>query len=153
MRWWKNEKRSIHPVNGRRYSKWPIRTAKKLSSPWVFPSPNDGPINLPGQRAAYATSGAEAGGTAKDQVPRPQEYLRPLALPNGVDVKTVPVCWGTSAGFILDTHDHVTNAVQRQAAGKWLPSYPVRYRPSRAFPHMGYSLDQTKGAKINQMKK
>ncbi len=42
-----------------------------------------------------------------------------LALQNGVDVKTLSSMLGHySAGFTLDTYTHITNDMQRDAAGK-----------------------------------
>ncbi len=43
----------------------------------------------------------------------------PLALQNGIDVKTVSSMLGhSSAGFTLATYTHATNKVQEQAAAK-----------------------------------
>ena len=46
-------------------------------------------------------------------------YLITLALPNGVDVKTVSSMLGYySAGFTLDTYTHITIKMQQEAADK-----------------------------------
>ena len=46
-------------------------------------------------------------------------FAPPLALQNGIDVKTVSSMLGhSSAGFTLATYTHATNKVQEQAAAK-----------------------------------
>ena len=77
-----------------------------------------------------------------------------LALPNGVDIKTVSgMLEHFSAGFILDTYAHVTASVQKAAATPWGNSSPavpdsLQNVPdiSAAFSRMGQDLGQAETA-------
>lgn len=88
------------------------------SSPWVFPSPNGGPIS-PDSVLHMLHRVLKRAGLPRVRFHDLRHTFATLALQNGVDVKTVSGMLGHfSAGFTLDTYAHVTGAAQRQAAGK-----------------------------------
>ena len=88
------------------------------SSPWVFPSPNGGPIS-PDSVLHMLHRVLKRAGLPKVRFHDLRHTFATLALQNGVDIKTVSGMLGHfSAGFTLDTYAHVTSAAQRQAAGK-----------------------------------
>ena len=85
-------------------------------SPWVFPSPNGGPIS-PDSVLHMLHRVLKRAGLPKVRFHDLRHTFATLALQNGVDVKTVSGMLGHfSAGFTLDTYAHVTSAAQRQAA-------------------------------------
>ena len=86
------------------------------SSPWVFPSPNGGPIS-PDSVLHMLHRVLKRAGLPKVRFHDLRHTFATLALQNGVDIKTVSGMLGHfSAGFTLDTYAHVTGAAQRQAA-------------------------------------
>ena len=86
------------------------------SNPWVFPSPNGGPIS-PDSVLHMLHRVLKRAGLPKVRFHDLRHTFATLALQNGVDVKTVSGMLGHfSAGFTLDTYPHVTSAAQRQAA-------------------------------------
>ena len=86
------------------------------SSPWVFPSPNGGPIS-PDSVLHMLHRVLKRAGLPKVRFHDLRHTFATLALQNGVDVKTVSGMLGHfSAGFTLDTYAHITSAAQRQAA-------------------------------------
>ena len=86
------------------------------SSPWVFPSPNGGPIS-PDSVLHMLHRVLKRAGLPKVRFHDLRHTFATLALQNGVDIKTVSGMLGHfSAGFTLDTYTHVTSAAQRQAA-------------------------------------
>ena len=86
------------------------------SSPWVFPSPNGGPIS-PDSVLHMLHRVLKRAGLPKVRFHDLRHTFATLALQNGVDIKTVSGMLGHfSAGFTLDTYAHVTSAAQRQAA-------------------------------------
>ena len=86
------------------------------SSPWVFPSPNGGPIS-PDSVLHMLHRVLKRAGLPRVRFHDLRHTFATLALQNGVDIKTVSGMLGHfSAGFTLDTYAHVTSAVQRQAA-------------------------------------
>ena len=88
------------------------------SSPWVFPSPNGGPIS-PDSVLHMLHRVLKRAGLPRVRFHDLRHTFATLALQNGVDIKTVSGMLGhVSAGFTLDTYAHVTGAAQRQAAGK-----------------------------------
>ena len=88
------------------------------SSPWVFPSPNGGPIS-PDSVLHMLHRVLKRAGLPRVRFHDLRHTFATLALQNGVDIKTVSGMLGHfSAGFTLDTYAHVTSAAQRQAAGK-----------------------------------
>ena len=89
---------------------------KAGSSPWVFPSPNGGPIS-PDSVLHMLHRVLKRAGLPKVRFHDLRHTFATLALQNGVDIKTVSGMLGHfSAGFTLDTYAHVTGAAQRQAA-------------------------------------
>ena len=85
-------------------------------SPWVFPSPNGGPIS-PDSVLHMLHRVLKRAGLPRVRFHDLRHTFATLALQNGVDVKTVSGMLGHfSAGFTLDTYAHVTTASQRQAA-------------------------------------
>ncbi len=89
---------------------------KAGSSPWVFPSPNGGPIS-PDSVLHMLHRVLKRAGLPKVRFHDLRHTFATLALQNGVDIKTVSGMLGHfSAGFTLDTYAHVTSAAQRQAA-------------------------------------
>ena len=86
------------------------------NSPWVFPSPNGGPIS-PDSVLHMLHRVLKRAGLPKVRFHDLPHTFATLALQNGVDVKTVSGMLGHfSAGFTLDTYAHITSAAQRQAA-------------------------------------
>lgn len=86
------------------------------SSPWVFPSPNGGPIS-PDSVLHMLHRVLKRAGLPRVRFHDLRHTFATLALQNGVDIKTVSGMLGHfSAGFTLDTYAHVTSAAQRQAA-------------------------------------
>lgn len=86
------------------------------NSPWVFPSPNGGPIS-PDSVLHMLHRVLKRAGLPKVRFHDLRHTFATLALQNGVDVKTVSGMLGHfSAGFTLDTYAHITSAAQRKAA-------------------------------------
>ena len=86
------------------------------NSPWVFPSPNGGPIS-PDSVLHMLHRVLKRAGLPKVRFHDLRHTFATLVLQNGVDVKTVSGMLGHfSAGFTLDTYAHITSAAQRQAA-------------------------------------
>ncbi|OUN20958.1 site-specific integrase [Pseudoflavonifractor sp. An85] len=86
------------------------------NSPWVFPSPNGGPIS-PDSVLHMLHRVLKRAGLPKVRFHDLRHTFATLALQNGVDVKSVSGMLGHfSAGFTLDTYAHITSAAQRQAA-------------------------------------
>ena len=86
------------------------------NSPWVFPSPDGGPIS-PDSVLHMLHRVLKRAGLPKVRFHDLRHTFATLALQNGVDVKTVSGMLGHySAGFTLDTYAHVTTSAQRQAA-------------------------------------
>lgn len=86
------------------------------NSPWVFPSPNGGPIS-PDSVLHMLHRVLKRAGLPRVRFHDLRHTFATLALQNGVDIKTVSGMLGHfSAGFTLDTYAHVTSAAQRQAA-------------------------------------
>ena len=86
------------------------------NSPWVFPSPNGGPIS-PDSVLHMLHRVLKRAGLPKVRFHDLRHTFATLALQNGVDVKTVSGMLGHfSAGFTLDSYAHITSAAQRQAA-------------------------------------
>ena len=86
------------------------------SSPWVFPSPNGGPIS-PDSVLHMLHRVLKRAGLPRVRFHDLRHTFATLALQNGVDIKTVSGMLGHfSAGFTLDTYAHVTSAAQRQTA-------------------------------------
>ena len=93
-----------------------LSVEKVGSSPWVFPSPNGGPIS-PDSVLHMLHRVLKRVGLPKVRFHDLRHTFATLALQNGVDIKTVSGMLGHfSAGFTLDTYAHVTSAAQRQAA-------------------------------------
>ena len=94
-----------------------LEQKKKVgSSPWVFPSPNGGPIS-PDSVLHMLHRVLKRAGLPKVRFHDLRHTFATLALQNGVDIKTRSGMLGRfSAGFTLDTYAHVTSAAQRQAA-------------------------------------
>ena len=89
---------------------------KAGSSPWVFPSPNGGPIS-PDSVLHKLHGVLKRAGLPQVRFHDLRHTFATLALQNGVDIKTVSGMLGHySAGFTLDTYAHVTIQAQRQAA-------------------------------------
>lgn len=88
----------------------------KVSSEYVFPSPNGGPIS-PDSVLHMLHRVLERAGLPKIRFHDLRHTFSTLALQNGVDIKTVSGMLGHySAGFTLDTYAHVTTAAQKEAA-------------------------------------
>ncbi len=86
------------------------------SSPWVFPSPRDGPMS-PGSVLHMLHRVLKRAGLTRVRFHDLRHTFATLALQNGVDVKTVSGMLGHySAGFALDTYAHMTTAAQKEAA-------------------------------------
>lgn len=94
-----------------------LEQKKKVgSSPWVFPSPNGGPIS-PDSVLHMLHRVLKRAGLPKVRFHDLRHTFATLALQNGVDIKTVSGMLGHfSAGFTLDTYAHVTTAAQKEAA-------------------------------------
>ena len=86
------------------------------NSPWVFPSPNGGPIS-PDSVLYMLHRVLKREGLPKVRFHDLRHTFATLALQNVVDVKTVSGMLGHfSAGFTLDSYAHITSAALRQAA-------------------------------------
>ena len=86
------------------------------NSPWVFPSPDGGPIS-PDSVLHMLHRVLKRAGLPKVRFHDLRHTFATLVLQNGVDVKTVSGMLGHfSAGLTLDTYAHITSAAQRQAA-------------------------------------
>ena len=94
-----------------------LEQKKKVGdSPWVFPSPNGGPIS-PDSVLHMLHRVLKRAGLPRVRFHDLRHTFATLALQNGVDIKTVSEMLGhISAWFTLDTYTHVTGAAQRQAA-------------------------------------
>ena len=89
---------------------------EKISSEYVFPSPNSGPIS-PDSVNHMLHRVLERAGLPKVRFHDLRHTFATIALQNGVDIKTVSGMLGHySAGFTLDTYAHVTTAAQKEAA-------------------------------------
>ncbi len=89
---------------------------KAGNSPWVFPSPNGGPIS-PDSVLRKLHGVLKRAGLPRVRFHDLRHTFAMLALQNGVDIKTVSGMLGHfSAGFTLDTYAHVTTAAQKEAA-------------------------------------
>lgn len=79
------------------------------NSPWVFPSPNGGPIS-PDSVLHMLHRVLKRAGLPKVRFHDLRHTFATLALQNGVDVKTVSGMLGHfSAGFTLDTYAYITS--------------------------------------------
>ncbi|WP_322173499.1 tyrosine-type recombinase/integrase [Acutalibacter caecimuris] len=88
----------------------------KVSSDYVFPSPNGGPIS-PDSVLHMLHRVLDRAGLPPLRFHDLRHTFSTLALQNGVDIKTVSGMLGHySAGFTLDTYAHVTTAAQKEAA-------------------------------------
>ena len=88
----------------------------KVADEYVFPSPNGGPISRDSVLHMLHRV-LERAGLPKIRFHDLRHTFSTLALQNGVDIKTVSGMLGHySAGFTLDTYDHVTTAAQKEAA-------------------------------------
>ena len=86
------------------------------NSPWVFPSPNGGPIS-PDSGLHMLHRVLKRAGLPKVRFHDLRHTFATLALQNGVDVKTVSGMLGPfSAGCTLAYYAHIPSAAQRQAA-------------------------------------
>ena len=86
------------------------------NSPYVFPSPTGGPIS-PDSVLHMLHRVLKRAGLPKVRFHDLRHTFATLALQNGVDIKTVSGMLGHfSAGFTLDTYDHVTTSAQKEAA-------------------------------------
>ena len=93
-----------------------LQKKKVGSSPWVFPSPNGGPIS-PDSVGNMLHRVLKRAGLSRIRFHALRHTFATLALQNGVDIKTVSGMLGHySAGFTLDTYAHVTTAAQKEAA-------------------------------------
>lgn len=93
-----------------------LQKKKVGSSPWVFPSPNGGPIS-PDSVGNMLHRVLKRAGLSRIRFHDLRHTFATLALQNGVDIKTVSGMLGHySAGFTLDTYAHVTTAAQKEAA-------------------------------------
>ena len=89
---------------------------KELKDPYIFPSPNGGPIS-PDSVNNMLKRVLERAGIPKVRFHDLRHTFATIALQNGVDIKTVSGMLGHfSAGFTLDTYAHVTTAAQKEAA-------------------------------------
>ena len=88
------------------------------NSPWVFPSPNGGPIS-PDSVLHMLHRVLKRAGLPKVRFHDLRHTFATLALQNGVDVKTVSNMLGHyDAGFTLRTYTHATRQMQESAAEK-----------------------------------
>jgi len=89
---------------------------KELKDPYIFPSPNGGPIS-PDSVNNMRKRILERAGIPKVRFHDLRHTFATIALQNGVDIKTVSGMLGHfSAGFTLDTYAHVTTSAQKEAA-------------------------------------
>ena len=89
---------------------------KELKDPYIFPSPNGGPIS-PDSVNNMLKRVLERAGIPKVRFHDLRHTFATIALQNGVDIKTVSGMLGHfSAGFTLDTYAHVTTSAQKEAA-------------------------------------
>ena len=89
---------------------------KELKDPYIFPSPNGGPIS-PDSVNNMLKRVLERAGIPKVRFHDLRHTFATIALQNGVDIKTVSGMLGHfSAGFTLDTYAHVTTTAQKEAA-------------------------------------
>ena len=89
---------------------------KELKEPYIFPSPNGGPIS-PDSVNNMLKRVLERAGIPKVRFHDLRHTFATIALQNGVDIKTVSGMLGHfSAGFTLDTYAHVTTSAQKEAA-------------------------------------
>ena len=89
---------------------------KELKEPYIFPSPNGGPISLDSVNNMLKRV-LERTGIPKVRFHDLRHTFATIALQNGVDSKTVSGMLGHfSAGFTLDTYAHVTTSAQKEAA-------------------------------------
>ena len=110
-------RRQVSRINGE-VVEAPLKEQRRKvgNSPWVFPSPNGGPIS-PDSVLHMLHRVLKRAGLPKVRFHDLRHTFATLALQNGVDVKTVSGMLGHfSAGFTLDTYAHITSAAQRQAA-------------------------------------
>ena len=88
----------------------------KTNDPYVFPSPNGGPIS-PDSVNNMLKRVLERADIPKVRFHDLRHTFATIALQNGVDIKTVSGMLGHfSAGFTLDTYAHVTTSAQKEAA-------------------------------------
>jgi len=89
---------------------------KELKEPYIFPSPNGGPIS-PDSVNNMLKRVLERAGIPKVRFHDLRHTFATIALQNGVYIKTVSGMLGHfSAGFTLDTYAHVTTSAQKEAA-------------------------------------
>ena len=89
---------------------------KELKDPYIFPSPNGGPIS-PDSVNNMLKRVLERAGIPKVRFHDLRHTFATIALQNGVDIKTLSSMLGHfSAGFTLDTYAHVTTSAQKEAA-------------------------------------
>ena len=89
---------------------------QKVSGEYVFPSPASGPIS-PDSVLNMLHRVLKRAGLPQVRFHDLRHTFAPLAIQNGVDVKTVSgMLRHYSAGFTLDTYTHVTTAAQKEAA-------------------------------------
>lgn len=87
------------------------------NSPWVFPSPNGGPIS-PDSVLHMLHRVLKRAGLPKVRFHDLRHTFATLVLQNGVDVKTVSGMLGHfSAGFTLDTYAHPHYQCRPEAGG------------------------------------
>ena len=88
------------------------------SSPWVFPSPNGGPIS-PDSVGNMLHRVLKRAGLPRVRFHDLRHTFATHALASGVDAKTLSGILGhTKASFTLDTYTHVTGDMQTEAAAK-----------------------------------
>ena len=93
---------------------------KAGSSPWVFPSPNGGPIS-PDSVLRKLHGMLKRAGLTRVRFHNLRHTFATLALQNGVDIKTVSAMLGHfSAGFTLDTYAHVTTRPSGKRRTPWV---------------------------------
>ena len=89
---------------------------KAGNSPWVFPSPNGGPIS-PDSVLRKLHGVLKRAGLPQVRFHDLRHTFATLSLKNGVDVKTLSSTLGHySAGFTLSTYTHATPDMMREAA-------------------------------------
>ena len=111
----KNAYRTL-PLSAEAISVLKAQKKKAGSSPWVFPSPNGGPLS-PDSVLHMLHRVLKRAGLPEVRFHDLRHTFATLALQNGVDIKTVSGMLGHfSAGFTLDTYAHVTTSAKRKAA-------------------------------------